>query len=71
MQGKGRCNIGSIWHQAANRGDLQSRKVPKEYTFESIARQLMINQQRQVQREKKSPRYVSDDVKLLETDEFL
>jgi len=43
-------------------GDLQSRKVPKEYTFESIARQLMINQQRQVQREKKSPRYVSDDV---------
>ena len=50
-------------------GDLQSRKVPQEYTFESIARQLMINQQRQVQREKKSPRYVSDDVKLLEREQ--
>ena len=50
-------------------GHQRILKVPQEYTFKYFAKQQMIIQQRQVQRGKKSPRYVSDDVKLLEREE--
>jgi hypothetical protein len=40
--------------------------VPKEFSFEHFARRQMVNQQRLVKSVQRSPRYVQDDVALLE-----